>query len=371
MIVGVPKEIKDNESRVGLVPASVEELTSRGIQVIVEHDCGRNIGFSDKDYQNVGAKVVSCDQVFEQAELIIKVKEPQAAECKKLKEHQTLFTYLHLAPDPQQAQLLQDSGCCAIAYETVTSNRGDLPLLSPMSEVAGRLAVQAAARCMEKPEGGPGLLMGGVPGVAPANVMVIGGGVVGTESIKMAIGMGGKVTVLDKSLPRLRQLDQYFGNRLTTVYATESTIRHHAVEADVIIGAVLVPGGAAPKLISKKMLKELRPGCVMLDVAIDQGGCFETSKPTTHTDPTYVIDDIIHYCVANMPGGVPRTSSFALNNATLPYVIQLCKHGVKKALLQDKHLLNGLNVMRGSITHEAVAMDLGKSYVPAQEALAD
>jgi alanine dehydrogenase len=370
MMIGVPKEIKTDECRVGLVPDCVQELTQRGHKVVVEHHCGAAIGFSDQDYERVGATVLAtAEDVFAQAELIIKVKEPQPAECALLNERHTLFTYLHLAPDPEQTQLLQDSGCIAIAYETVTNDAGTLPLLSPMSEVAGRLAIQASTHCLEKTHGGSGLLLGGVPGVAPAKVVIIGGGVVGTEAIKMAVGLGAQVVVLDKSLPRLRQLNQYFGAALTTVYATQAMIHAHACQADVIVGAVLIPGGTAPKLLSHQALKKLKPRCVLIDVAIDQGGCFATSRPTTHSNPTYIEDDVIHYCVANMPGCVPRTSSFALNNATLPYVLQLCDQGIKKALKHNIHLRHGLNIYRGHVTHQAVALGLNKAFLPAEEAL--
>ena len=370
MLVGVPKEIKPQENRVGLVPSSVREITSLGSKVIIEQNAGLGIGISDEEYVAAGADIVeTAEEVFERAQMIIKVKEPQEKECLRLKEGQTLFTYLHLAPDPTQTKLLKESRVTAIAYETVTQLGGGLPLLTPMSQVAGRMSIQAGAHCLEMAQGGSGVLLGGVPGVAPANVVVIGGGVVGTNAVRMAMGMEAHVTVLDKSLQRLRELDFQFGSKLNTIFATNDSIEQYVCNADLVIGAVLVPGAAAPKLVTKAHLKEMRPGSVLVDVAIDQGGCFETSKPTTHLEPTYVIDDVIHYCVANMPGAVPRTSTFALNNATLPFIMSLVKKGVKKALLEDINLLNGLNVHKGLITYEAVAHDLGYEYVNAIDAL--
>lgn len=370
-MVGVPKEIKSQENRVGLVPASVREIVRVGSTVLVEKGAGLGIGISDAEYSAAGAEIVAtADEIFERSELIVKVKEPQPIECRRLREGQTLFTYLHLAPDPQQTRLLKESGATAIAYETVTQNDGGLPLLTPMSQVAGRMSIQAGAHCLEMAQGGSGVLLGGVPGVAPANVVVIGGGVVGTNAVRMAMGMEARVIVLDKSLSRLRELDFQFGSKLNTIYATVEALEKYVAEADLVIGAVLVPGAAAPKLVSRSMLKTMRPGSVVVDVAIDQGGCFETSKPTTHQDPTYVIDNVVHYCVANMPGAVPRTSTFALNNATLPFVMSLVTKGVKLALLSDGHLLNGLNVHKGMITYEAVARELGYEYVAATDALA-
>ncbi len=370
MIVGVPKEIKSHENRVGLVPASVQEVINVGSAVLVEKNSGLGIGITDEQYRHAGAMVVdTAEEIFARADLIIKVKEPQAIECKKLRTGQTLFTYLHLAPDPIQTKLLQESGVTAIAYETVTQKDGGLPLLTPMSQVAGRMSIQAGAHCLEMAQGGSGVLLGGVPGVAPANVVVIGGGVVGTHAIRMAIGMEANVTVLDKSLICLRDLDRQFGVKLKTIYATAEALEHYVVNADLVIGAVLVPGAAAPKLVTRNMLQAMRPGSVIVDVAIDQGGCFETSRPTTHHEPTYIIDNIIHYCVTNMPGAVPRTSTFALNNATLPFVISLVTKGTSMALLNDGHLLNGLNVHKGMITCEAVARDLGYAYTPASDAL--
>lgn len=371
MLVGVPKEIKMQENRVGLVPASVREIVRVGGEVIIEHNAGIGIGISDADYQSAGAAIVdTAEEVYKRADLIVKVKEPQPVECKQLHEGQTIFTYLHLAPDPEQTRLLKESGVTAIAYETVTQNDGGLPLLTPMSQVAGRMSIQAGAHCLEMVQGGSGVLLGGVPGVAPANVVVIGGGVVGTNAVRMAMGMEAHVTVLDKSLQRLRELDFQFGSKLNTIYATAESLEQYVTDADLVIGAVLVPGAAAPKLVTRANLKSMRPGSVMVDVAIDQGGCFETSKATTHHDPTYVVDGVVHYCVANMPGAVPRTSTFALNNATLPFVLNLVTKGVKMALLSDGHLLNGLNVHKGKITYEAVARDLGYDYVTPTDALA-
>ncbi|STX43116.1 alanine dehydrogenase [Legionella donaldsonii] len=371
MFVGVPKEIKPQENRVGLVPGSVKEIVRTGSTVLVEKGAGLGIGISDEQYHAAGAEIVAtADEVFERAELIVKVKEPQPVECRRLREGQTLFTYLHLAPDPQQTRLLKESGATAIAYETVTQNDGGLPLLTPMSQVAGRMSIQAGAHCLEMAQGGSGVLLGGVPGVAPANVVVIGGGVVGSNAVRMAMGMEARVTVIDKSLSRLHELDFQFGSKLNTIYSTVEALEHYVAEADLVIGAVLVPGASAPKLVTRTMLKTMRPGSVVVDVAIDQGGCFETSRPTTHHEPTYMVEDVVHYCVANMPGAVPRTSTFALNNATLPFVMSLVTKGVKLALLSDGHLLNGLNVHRGMITYEAVARELGYEYVAATDALA-
>lgn len=371
MLVGVPKEIKPQENRVGLVPGSVREIIRQGGQVLIETNAGMGIGISDEEYVAAGAEVVdSADEIFDRAELIVKVKEPQPIECKRLREGQTIFTYLHLAPDPQQTRLLKESGVTAIAYETVTQNDGGLPLLTPMSQVAGRMSIQAGAHCLEMAQGGSGVLLGGVPGVAPASVVVIGGGVVGTNAVRMAMGMEAQVIVLDKSLQRLRELDFQFGSKLNTIYATAEATEHYVTAADLVIGAVLVPGAAAPKLVTRDMLKAMRPRSVVVDVAIDQGGCFETSRPTTHHEPTYLEEGIVHYCVANMPGAVPKTSTFALNNATLPFVLSLVTKGIKLALLSDGHLLNGLSVHKGMITYEAVARDLGYEYVTATDALA-
>jgi alanine dehydrogenase len=366
MLIGVPKEIKNHEYRVGLVPSSVRELIANGHQVIVEHNAGAGIGFDDAAYEHAGATVVkTAAEVFRVADMIIKVKEPQPQECKMLRENQVLFTYLHLAPDPEQARLLQESGCIAIAYETVTNKNGGLPLLGPMSEVAGRMAIQAGATSLEITNGGSGMLLGGVPGVAPAKVVVLGGGVVGTNSVRMAMGLGANVVVIDKSLERLYLLDLQFGSKINTIYSTTDAIERHIASADLVVGAVLVPGGSAPKLVTRDMLKQMRHGSVLVDVSIDQGGCFETSRPTTHQDPTYTVDGVVHYCVSNMPGAVPRTSTFALNNATLPFVLALANYGYKQALRQDAHLLNGLNVCHGKITHKAVAAALHQEYTPA------
>jgi alanine dehydrogenase len=370
MIVGVPKEIKSQENRVGLVPGSVREIVRVGGTVLVEKNAGLGIGILDDEYVVAGAQIIdTADEVFDRAELIVKVKEPQPVECKRLREGQTLFTYLHLAPDPQQTRLLKESGVTAIAYETVTQSQGGLPLLTPMSQVAGRMSIQAGAHCLEMAQGGSGILLGGVPGVSPGNVVVIGGGVVGTNAVRMAMGMEAHVTVLDKSLSRLQELDFQFGSKLHTIYATTEALEHYVRTADLIIGAVLVPGASAPKLVTRSMLKSMRPGSVVVDVAIDQGGCFETSRATTHQEPTFIEEGIVHYCVANMPGAVPKTSTFALNNATLPFILSLVTKGVKLALLSDKHFLNGLNVHQGMITYEAVARDLGYDYIPAADAL--
>ena len=356
MRIGVPKEIKSHEFRVGMTPSSVREALAHGHEVCVERGAGLGIGATDDAYAALGARIMSCAaEVFECAEMIVKVKEPQTSEIALLRPDQILFTYLHLAADPALALALAATGVVGIAYETVTASDGSLPLLAPMSEVAGRLAIQAGARCLERSMGGAGILLGGIPGVAPAHVVVIGGGVVGTNAIQMAVGMQAKVTVLDKSLPRLRALDAQFGGRLTTLFATRDSTEQALQTADLVIGAVLVPGAAAPKLITRKMLGLMQPGSVIVDVAIDQGGCAETSHPTTHSAPTFVVDHVIHYCVANMPGAVPRTSAQALNNATLPFVLKLADHGYPRALNADPHLANGLNVCDGKITYPAVA----------------
>lgn len=371
MLVGVPTETKLQENRVGLVPEGVNKIIRAGAKVLVQKGAGSGIGILDEAYEKAGAEIVNtAEEVFSRAELIVKVKEPQPLECKRLREGQTLFTYLHLAPDPQQTRMLKESGVTAIAYETVTQEGGGLPLLRPMSQVAGRMSIQAGAHCLEMAQGGSGLLLGGVPGVAPARVVVIGGGVVGSNALRMAVGMEAQVVVLDQSLQCLDRLDNQFGSKLRTIYSTEAAIEKYVACADLVIGAVLVPGAAAPKLLTKAMLKSMRPGSVLVDVAIDQGGCFETSRATTHEEPTYVVDHIVHYCVANMPGAVPRTSSYALSNATLPFVLNIVTKGTKLALLDDPHLLNGLNVHQGKITYEAVARDLNYEYVSARIALA-
>tara|TARA_R110002167_G_scaffold89012_11_gene240203 strand:- start:30791 stop:31912 length:1122 start_codon:yes stop_codon:yes gene_type:complete len=370
MIVGVPKEVKNNEYRVGLTPAGVRELCSHGHKVLVQRDAGTGTGFDDALYEQVGAQLVDdAKSLYAQADMIVKVKEPQAAECKMLRKGQLLFAYLHLAPDPEQTQMLMASGASCVAYESVTDSHGALPLLAPMSEVAGRLSVQQGAFCLEKIRGGNGILLGGVPGVAPANVVVIGGGVVGLSAARIAVGMGARVTILDRSLPRLRQLDDLFVGQITTQYSTIENIEQALRKADLVIGAVLIPGAAAPKLVSRAMLKIMKPGAVMVDVAIDQGGCFETSRPTTHEDPVYEVDGIIHYCVTNMPGAVARTSTIALTNATLPFACALANKGLNKALHDDPHLRNGLNVHAGKITAKPVADALGLEYVEAEQAL--
>jgi alanine dehydrogenase len=366
MRIGVPSEIKNHEYRVGLVPGSVRELVAAGHDVTVQSQAGVGIGFADADYVRAGASIaVDADEVFAGAEMIVKVKEPQPAECRKLRAGQVLFTYLHLAPDPEQARLLQESGCTAIAYETVTDKAGRLPLLAPMSEIAGRMAIQVGAVALQKATGGSGVLLGGVPGVLPGRVVVIGGGVVGTNAARMALGLGADVTVLDRSLPRLAALDDLFGPGLKTVYATADAVEAAVIAADLVVGAVLVAGAAAPKLVSRADLGRMRAGSVLVDVAIDQGGCFETSHATTHAEPTYVVDGVVHYCVANMPGGVARTSTQALNNATLPYVLALAGRGWKRALAEDAGLAAGLNVHAGRITHAAVASALGVEFSKA------
>ncbi|MCB1854546.1 MAG: alanine dehydrogenase [Pseudomonadales bacterium] len=370
MLLGVPKEIKTHEYRVGLTTGSVHELVHHGHQVIVESTAGDGIGMSDELYREAGAEIVtSAAEVFARADMVVKVKEPQPRECAMLRPGQVLFTYLHLAPDPEQTRALLESGCIAIAYETVTGPNNSLPLLSPMSEVAGRMSIQAGAHCLEKEQGGSGVLLGGVPGVEAARVVVIGGGVVGTNAIRMAMGMEAHVTVLDRSLQRLKELDFQFGCMLNTVFSTREALARYVASADLLVGAVLVPGAAAPKLVDRAMLRTMKPGSVLVDVAIDQGGCFETSRPTTHAEPTYVEEGVVHYCVANMPGAVARTSTIALNNATLPFTLNLANKGYRQALLDDPHLGNGLNVHEGQLTCQAVAQALGLEYTPAARAL--
>jgi alanine dehydrogenase len=369
MRVGCPKEIKNHEYRVGLTPGSVREYVAHGHDVIVETGAGLGIGADDGAYKAVGATIAkTAAEVFEKSDMIVKVKEPQPSEWVQLRENQILYTYLHLAPDPEQTKGLLASGVTAVAYETVTDTHGGLPLLAPMSEVAGRLAIQAGATALQKANGGRGVLLGGVPGVLPGRVAIIGGGVVGINSAKMAVGLGADVTIIDRSLPRLRQLDDIFNGRVHTRYSTVEAIEEECFAADVVIGAVLIPGAAAPKLVSHEMLSGMKKGSVLVDVAIDQGGCFETSKATTHSDPTYEVDGVIHYCVANMPGAVPVTSAHALNNATLHYGLQLADKGLK-ALIDDAHLRNGLNVHKGRITNKAVADALGYELAEAQSAL--
>ncbi|AAF95053.1 TPA: alanine dehydrogenase [Vibrio cholerae] len=371
MIIGVPKEIKNHEYRVGMIPASVRELVSHGHQVYVETNAGSGIGFSDDDYIAVGASILpTAADVFAKAEMIVKVKEPQAIERAMLKEGQILFTYLHLAPDfPQTEELIKSKAVC-IAYETVTDNMGRLPLLAPMSEVAGRMSIQAGAQTLEKSRGGSGLLLGGVPGVAPAKVVVLGGGVVGANAARMAIGLRADVTILDRNIDTLRKLDEEFQGRANVVYSTADAIEKYVLEADLVIGAVLIPGAAAPKLVTQQHIKRMKPGSAVVDVAIDQGGCFETSHPTTHAEPTYIVDDVVHYCVANMPGAVARTSTFALNNATLPYIVKLANKGYQKALLEDAGFLKGLNVIHGKVTYKEVAENFGLDYVDPAKAIA-
>jgi alanine dehydrogenase len=370
MRVGVPKEIKIHEYRVGLTPGAVREYVAVGHNVIVETNAGAGIGATDDAYRKAGAVIVdTAAEVFATADMIVKVKEPQAREWSQLREGQILFTYLHLAPDPEQAKGLMASGCTAIANETVTDAKGGLPLLAPMSEVAGRLSIEAAGSALKRSAGGRGLLLGGVPGVVPARVVVIGGGVVGTHAARMAVGLGAEVTILDRSLPRLREIDDLYGGRIRTRFSTIEAIELEVFAADVVIGAVLVPGASTPKLVTRQMLKSMQPGAVMVDVAIDQGGCFETSHATTHADPTYQVDGIIHYCVANMPGAVPLTSSQALNNATLPFGLALANDGFA-AVTQNPHLRAGLNVHRGRITNKAVAESLGMSCSPVEGAKA-
>ena len=369
MIVGIPKEIKNHEYRIGMTPAGVRELVNRGHQVLVETEGGVGVGFDNAGYEAVGAQIVASPaDIFAGADMIIKVKEPQPNECRMLRSGQILFTYLHLAPDPEQAQLLLDSGVSAIAYETVTNAKGGLPLLAPMSEVAGRMSIQAGAHHLEKAQGGNGMLLGGVPGVEPARVVVLGGGVVGTQAAKMAAGLGAQVTIFDRSIERLQQLDDLFQGRAVGLYSTQNAVEQYVRAADLVIGAVLIPGASAPKLVTRDDVAAMRPGAVLVDVAIDQGGCFETSQATTHQSPTYVVDDVVHYCVANMPGGVARTATMALTNATLPFALRLADLGLA-ALQENSHLRQGLNVHAGHITHEAVAKALQLDYVPAENAL--
>jgi alanine dehydrogenase len=370
MHIGVPKEIKVHEYRVGLVPAAARELVEAGHEVLVQTGAAAGIGFSDADYQRVGAKIASsAEQVFAGSEMIVKVKEPQPAECAMLRKGQVLYTYLHLAPDPRQAEALIRSGATCIAYETVTAPDGSLPLLTPMSEVAGRMSVQVGAYCLQKANGGRGILLGGVPGVAPAKVVILGGGVSGTHAAEMAVGLRADVTIVDRSVKRLRELSAIFGPSLHTEYSTQEHIDSLVIDADLVIGAVLIAGAAAPKLVTRDMVRRMKAGSVLVDISIDQGGCFETSRPTTHAEPTFIVDDVIHYCVANMPGAVPRTSTFALNNVTLPFARRLADHGWKAAMQADPHLANGLNVHEGHVTNDAVAQALGLPYTPVAEFL--
>ena len=370
MRVGCPREIKVEEHRVGLTPEAAREYVAHGHEVLVEPGSGAGIGVEDAAYRQAGARIVAdAAAIFAESDMVVKVKEPQPGECRMLRPGQILFTYLHLAPDPDQARALLASGCTAIAYETVTDAAGGLPLLAPMSEVAGRLAIEAACFSLRKPAGGPGLLLGGVPGVPPARVLVLGGGVVGTHAARMAVGLGAEVVVVDRSVPRLRQLDELFQGRVVTLFSTAEAIEREALRADAVIGAVLVAGARAPRLIPRALLGRMKRGTVLVDVAIDQGGCFESSHPTTHTDPVYVVDGVTHYCVANMPGAVPRTSSYALGNATLPFGLALAESGLA-ACAADPHLRDGLNIHRGKVTNRAVADSLGLGFTPPEQAAA-
>jgi len=370
MLIGVVREIKEQEHRVGLTPASVREIVAHGHAVVVEAGAGSGIAAGDADYRAAGARILPDAQaVFGEAEMIVKVKEPQEVERKRLRAGQVLFTYLHLAPDAAQARELAASGAVAIAYETITSPGGGLPLLAPMSEVAGRMSVQAGAHCLEKTQGGMGILLGGVAGVPPAKVVILGAGVVGANAAMIAAGSGAHVVVIDRNIDRLRRIEEVFGARVLTVFSNRENVEKHVLSADLVIGAVLVPGAAAPRLVTREMVARMKPGSVLVDVAIDQGGCFETSRPTTHSHPTYVVDGVVHYCVANMPGGVPRTSTYALNNATLPYVLELAQHGYREAMRRDGHLRAGLNVHAGEITNRAVAEALGMKFVDPRDAL--
>jgi alanine dehydrogenase len=372
MLIGVPKEVKTHEYRVGLVPGSVRELVHHGHKVVVESGAGAEIGFDDRAYEASGAEILMrAADVFAAAEMIVKVKEPQPEEVASLREDQVLFTYLHLAADKGLTDRLLRSGAVGIAYETVTDNRGGLPLLAPMSEVAGRMSVQVGAHCLEKEQGGMGVLLGGVPGVAAAKVVILGGGVSGTNAARVAMGMEAYVTVIDRSLPRLYELDMQFGSQLHTLFSTVETIEREVSEADLLIGAVLVPGGAAPKLVSREIVRGMKPGAVIVDISIDQGGCIETSRPTTHVNPTFIEEGVVHYCVTNMPAAVARTSAVALNNATLPFVLAIADKGWRRALGDDAHLRQGLNVSRGQVAHPAVAHDLGLPLIAAERALAD
>ena len=371
MLIGVPKEIKNHEYRVGMTPLSVREAVRHGHKLWVQSGAGLGIGATDENYKKAGAQIIpNAEEIFAKADMIGKVKEPQAVERKMLREGQILYTYLHLAPDPEQTKDLVESGAVCIAYETVTNSRGGLPLLAPMSQVAGRMSIQSGAHCLEKAQGGSGILLGGVPGVAPAKVVILGGGVVGTNAAAMAMGLGADVTILEKSTDRMEELVARFGTQLKTLYSTQGAVEDECAIADLVVGGVLIPGAAAPKLVTRKMLKDWKNGSVLVDVAIDQGGCAETSRPTTHADPTYVVDGVIHYCVANMPGGVARTSTYALNNVTLPFGLAIANKGYKQALLEDHHLRAGLNVCKGKVTYKAVADVLGYDYVPAEKALA-
>ena len=371
MLIGVPKEIKDNEYRVGLTPGSVLEAVHHGHEVLVEKTAGHGIDADDEAYVEAGATVAgTAEKIFAKADMIVKVKEPQLGERKQLRPGQIIFTYLHLAPDPEQTKDLVASEAVCVAYETVTDDAGGLPLLMPMSQVAGRMAVQVGAHCLEMPQGGRGMLPGGVPGVHPAKVVIIGGGVVGENAAYVALGMGCDVTVLDRDVHVMRALTRRFGPALKTIYSTKLTLEEQVLAADMVIGAVLVPGAEAPKLVTAEHVKRMKKGSVVVDVAIDQGGCFETSRQTTHADPTYVVDGVVHYCVANMPGAVSHTSTYALNNVTLPFVLALADKGYQQAMQDDPHLMNGLNVHHGRVTYKAVADDLGYDYLDPRDAIA-
>lgn len=370
MLVGVPKEVKNHENRAGMSPASVREMLKHGHQVIVETNLGIGIGASDDTYRTAGAVVVdNPEEIFARADMIIKVKDPLANERAMLREGQVLYTYLHLAPDPEQTKDLVASGATCIAYETVTSEQNGLPLLAPMSKVAGRLSIQAGAHCLEQPHGGLGILLGGVPGVEPAKVVILGAGMVGTHAAHMAVGLGANVWIIDNNANALERHWAQFGRSTNSIFSTEEAVEHHVLDADLVIGGVLIPGAEAPKLVSAEMVSRMKPGAVVVDVAIDQGGCFETSRATTYDDPTYMVDNVVHYCVTNMPGGVPRTSTYALNNVTLPFAVNLANKGAKQALLDDPHLRNGLNVHAGKVTYRNVAEELGYEYVDAEKAL--
>jgi len=370
MRVGLPKEIKNHEYRVGLSPPSVREFVKHGHEVVVEAGAGAGIGAADAQYQTAGANIAgTAEEIFATADMVVKVKEPQAAERAMLREGQLLYTYLHLAPDPEQTRDLVASGATCVAYETVTSAAGGLPLLAPMSKVAGRMSIQAGAYCLEQPHGGLGMLLGGVPGVDPAKVVILGAGMVGTHATHIATGMGADVWVIDNNPDALERHWAQFGRSTNSVFSTDDAVERHVLDADLVIGGVLIPGAEAPKLVTAGMVREMKPGSVIVDVAIDQGGCCETSRPTTHAEPTYQVDEVVHYCVANMPGGVPRTSTYALNNVTLPFALALADKGAKRALLDDPHLRNGLNVHAGKVTHRKVAEDLGYDFVEAEAAL--
>lgn len=369
MIIGTPKEVKTQEARVGLIPSSVHELVKEGHEVWIEHNAGYGIELPDAAYEKAGAKIGTAEQVYEKADLIVKVKEPQPEEFSLIRENQILFTYLHLAPDLRQTEALLKSGCIAIAYETIQLPDGKLPLLQPMSEIAGRLSVQEGMHFLQRPSGGRGILLGGVPGVVPGQVVVIGGGAAGTEALKVALGTGARTTIIDKSVPRLRELSNQFGHHLKTIYAVSDEVEEALIKADLIIGAVLIPGAHAPKVINRSLLKKMKKGAVVVDIAIDQGGCLETSRPTTFADPVFTEEGVIHYCVTNMPGAVPYTSTFALNHATLPYIQALANQGYRHALLHDESFLQGLNICNGKVTHKQVAHALGLPYTPPLEAL--